>query len=65
MINFLSFTGGWDEEKIASYTAGLAKAINRPAQDALFNFQSGRVIEFKPAKEGLILDEEKKPKTNH
>lgn len=59
LISFLSFDDGWDDGKIITYTQGFAETINRPAQDALFNFQGGRVLEFKPAKEGRVLDEKK------
>ena len=59
LINFLTFGGGWDEEKIATYSAGLAESIDRPAQDALFRFENNRVLEFKPARDGQVLDQEK------
>jgi len=55
LINFLYFQGGWDEEKLATYTASLAQTIDRPAQNALFKFESGKVLEFKPAKPGITL----------
>lgn len=58
IINFLSFYQLWDEEKIDSYLSGLAKSINRPPQDALFSFASGRVLEFKPAMSGQTLNEQ-------
>ena len=35
LINFLDFTDGFDEEKIASWTAQLTKSIDRPPQNAL------------------------------
>lgn len=57
LINFLDFSGGFDEGKIASFTAQLAKSVNRQPQNALFNFQNGRVIEFKPAKNGQALEQ--------
>jgi vancomycin resistance protein YoaR len=58
LINFLDFSGGFDQEKIASFTAQLAQSIDRSPQNALFNFQNGRVTEFKPAKNGQALDQE-------
>ena len=64
LINFLDFSDGFDEGKIASFTAQLAKSVDRQPQNALFNFllngkagQNGRVIEFKPAKNGQALEQ--------
>lgn len=59
LVRFLSFTDGYEEEKIASYTASLAKNINRPPENAAFQFEGGRVTQFQPAKEGQTLEEEK------
>lgn len=56
IINLLDFQTGFDREKIASYTAELAKTIDRPAQNALFNFASNKVIAFQPAKDGQVLN---------
>lgn len=57
MINFLSFTNDLDGAKIASWTAQLAQSIDRPPQNALFRFENGKVAEFKPAIEGLTLEQ--------
>jgi len=59
LINFLSFTDSFDEEKVASWAGQLATSINTPPQNALFRFEAGRVLEFKPAKEGLTLNQAK------
>jgi vancomycin resistance protein YoaR len=58
LIGFLSFTNHYEEEKIASYTATLAQNIDRPPQNAAFQFEGGRVTQFQPAKEGLTLKQE-------
>jgi vancomycin resistance protein YoaR len=57
IIDWLNYSGNFDESKIASYAAYLAKSINRPAENALFRYESGRVVEFKPAQTGLSLKE--------
>lgn len=57
LLDLISFYGGWDEEKIASLSMSLAKEINRPAQNAVFQFEGQRVREFRPALQGLKLDE--------
>ncbi len=59
IVNFLNFEEGFNEVKIASYTAQLAKFIDQPPQNALFNFNQGRVTEFKPAQDGQTLDQKK------
>jgi vancomycin resistance protein YoaR len=62
IINFLNFDSSFDDKKIASYTSQLAISINRPPQNALFNFNQGRVTEFKPAQDGQALNQEKTQK---
>jgi len=56
-INFLDFYGGFDQGKIEDYLKNLAKSVNRPAQNATFQFENNRVIVFKPAQEGITLEQ--------
>lgn len=58
ILDLIDFHGSFDEEKIASLSMNLAEEINRPAQNAVFQFDGQRVREFKPALQGLKLDEE-------
>jgi vancomycin resistance protein YoaR len=58
VLDLIDFQEGFDEEKIASLSMNLAEEINRPAQNAVFQFDGQRVREFKPALQGLKLDEE-------
>lgn len=57
VINLLSFYGNFDEQKIASFSSSLAKVINAPPENPVFNFENNRVVVFKPAKDGVILKE--------
>lgn len=57
LINLIGFTSDWDEEKIATLSASLATSINRKAQNAVFQFENNRVVEFKPALPGLTVNE--------
>lgn len=57
LINLIGFTSDWDEEKIATLTASLAISLNREAQNAVFQFENNRVVEFKPALPGLKVNE--------
>lgn len=59
LVQLLSFTNGFDQEKIASWSADLVSAVNRPPQNAAFEFSQGRVSQFRAAKEGINLEEEK------
>ena len=59
LIQLLSFTNGFNQEKIASWSANLASAINHPPQNAAFEFNQGRVTQFRAAKDGLSLEEQK------
>jgi len=59
LIEFLSFTNGFDQDKIASWSASLATSINHPPQNAAFQFSEGKVVKFRPAKEGQTLDQKK------
>jgi len=62
LIAFLDFHNGFDQEKVASFTAQLAQSIDRPPQNALFKFlpaqtagSQARVKEFQPSKKGQAL----------
>lgn len=57
LISFLSVTSTYDLPAMDSYIALLANSINRPAQNALFQFDevNNRVSAFKPAKKGLAI----------
>jgi len=59
LINFVSFSSQWDREKINEYVEVLTQSINRPAQDALFKFEHGKVTAFKPGQDGFELNQEK------
>jgi len=56
IVHFLSFDGGFDTEKIASYSATLAESIDRQPVNATFAFRDGRVVEFSPEQNGLTLN---------
>jgi len=59
LIELLSFTNGFDQDKMASWSANLATAINHPPQNATFQFTEGKVTEFRPGKDGQNLDQKK------
>src|SRR3989344_8129721 len=50
-----------DQEKLKKYLQTIAQRINRPVEEPLFNFDSGRgkVTEFRPGANGLTLNIQK------
>jgi vancomycin resistance protein YoaR len=59
LINFLSIHNSFDKDKIASWSAQLAETVNKVPENALFDFDGQRVTEFKPAKPGTTLNQQK------
>lgn len=57
LINLIGFKTEFSQEKIAAVTANLSQSLNRPAQNAVFQFENGKVIEFKPALPGINVNE--------
>lgn len=57
LINLIGFDADWNGAEIASLSARLAGQINRPFQNAVFQFDGTKAVEFKPALDGLTLDE--------
>ncbi len=57
LINFVGFQQDWDTEKIKEYVNLISQSINQEAENALFEFDQGRVVTFKPHKTGYQLDE--------
>lgn len=49
---------GWKEEAIREWVLELAKTVDRQPENASFHFEKpGRVTEFKPAKNGLVVQQ--------
>lgn len=57
LIDLIGWEGGWNEAEIASRAARIAQQINRPAQNAVFQFTGQAVTQFKPALPGRTLDQ--------
>ena len=49
LVTWLAVDGSWKQREIEQYIQELAKGVNRPAQNAAFRFEGGKVVEFKPA----------------
>ena len=59
LIGFLSFNNDFEQDKIANWVKDLSGAINREPENAAFQFADGRVTEFRPARDGQVLDQKK------
>lgn len=59
ILSFLNLKGGFNEEKIKDEIFKIAQKENRDPQEPKFNFESGKVNEFLPAKDGVVVDSEK------
>lgn len=49
----------YSEDALNQTLTPLAQAVNKEPADALFNFQNGKVLAFKPSEEGKAVDMEK------
>ncbi len=59
LISWIKFSGGVEEVKVDEYITSVAPSLKREAQNAVFKFENGQVVEFKPDRPGYYLDEEK------
>lgn len=58
LINFVGFEQDWDSEKIKNYVKVLSQSVDQQPENALFEFQNGKVVTFKPHKNGYKLDQD-------
>ena len=63
ILDSISFQSGFDEDKVASIAANLGISVDRVPQNAFFQFDGKRVVEFKPALMGLKVDQQEAKKT--
>ncbi|GIK84503.1 MAG: VanW family protein [Patescibacteria group bacterium] len=58
-VSFLNPLGNYFDEVIKEFVAEISEEVNRPAQNAVFKYDSNtlRVDEFTPHKDGLELDQ--------
>ncbi len=56
LISWIDFNNGFQLEKIDLYTQNIAKSFTRDPVDALFKFENSKVLEFKPAQNGIIVN---------
>ena len=56
LISWIDFNNGFQLDKINLYTQNIAQSLERNPVDALFKFENGKVLEFKPAQNGIIVN---------
>jgi vancomycin resistance protein YoaR len=56
LISWIDFNNGFQLDKVDSYTQNIAKSFARDPIDAIFKFENGKVLEFKPAQNGVIVN---------
>ena len=59
LLGFVNPRGGYYEQALADAISKVALGINRDIQNPKFEFDGGRVTEFLPASDGIILDNQK------
>lgn len=58
LINFLTFDGSYNQEALTNYAIEIAETVSREPVNASFQFESGRVNLFRPARDGIALNQE-------
>ncbi len=56
LISWIDFNNGFQLDKVNLYTQNIAQSFQRDPVDALFKFENGKVLEFKPAQNGVIIN---------
>ena len=58
LISWLNFETEFKDQKIIEYIADLAISLDHPPIDAVFKFENNKVLEFQPAKDGVVVNQE-------
>lgn len=56
LISWIDFNNSFQLDKINLYTQNIAKSLGKDPIDAIFKFEDGQVLEFKPAQNGIIVN---------
>lgn len=59
LVNWVNFKGSCQQQKVSDYVDNLSQSMKVEAQNAIFKFENGKVLEFSAAKEGYSVDTEK------
>jgi vancomycin resistance protein YoaR len=59
LVSWVDFDGGVQQTNVNEYVENLQQSLRKDPQDAVFKFESGKVLEFLPDRQGYYLDGEK------
>lgn len=59
LISWIDFNNGFQTEKINLYAQSITKSLQKEPVDAIFKVEKGQVLEFNPARNGLIVNPDK------
>lgn len=59
LVGWLDPTEKWKQSEIAAWIKEFAVGFDKPAQNAFFRYENGRVQEFKPGTAGVAVDQNK------
>jgi vancomycin resistance protein YoaR len=57
LISWVDFSTVCRQSSIDDYVAGLKTSLRKDPVEAVFKFENGKVLEFKPSQNGFILDD--------
>ena len=58
IIGLTDYFDGYQKDKIQELSSVISTKIERPPQNPIFNFENGVVKEFKPAEDGIVVNQE-------
>jgi len=59
LISWIDFNNDFQKDKINSYSQNIVKSLQQEPVDAIFKFENNQVLEFKPARNGIIVNPDK------
>jgi vancomycin resistance protein YoaR len=59
LISWIDFNNDFQKDKINSYSQNIVKSLQQEPVDAVFKFENGQVLEFNPARNGIIVNPDK------
>lgn len=57
LISWLDFFDDYNRQAVSQFVANLANSLKRDPVDAVFKFENGQVLEFRPASSGFTVDQ--------
>ena len=58
LLNFLDPKGEFNKDEVVKKVKSISSEVNRDPQNPVFNFENGKVNEFKPSKDGVKVKED-------